>query len=132
MGLLVGILYEKYVGDVTARTFDQFLREKVPIIKKAYPRSPVVIVIDNARVHKGSKAEGINIPRTMNELGFFHLYTIPYSPQLNAIEMGFSQLKSLVVSEFVRNSKRRKNLPRVIDEVMRKISLENIENYFGL
>ena len=67
----------------------------------------------------------------MNELWFFRLYTIPYSPQLNAIEMVLSQLKSLVVSEFVRNSERRKGLPRVIDEAMRRISLENIENYFG-
>ena len=67
----------------------------------------------------------------MNELGFFRLFTIPCSLQLNPTEMVFSQLKSLVVSEFVRNSKRRKDLPRVIDEAMRKISLENIENCFG-
>ena len=45
--------------------------------------------------------------------------------------MVFSQLKSLVVSELIRIPERRKDVPRVIDEAMRKISLENIENYFG-
>ena len=61
-GLRTGILCGKYVG-VTAGTFDQFLREKVPMIRKAYPRTPVVVVLDNAKAHRSSKAEGVMLPR---------------------------------------------------------------------
>lgn len=130
MGLEVGLLYEKYVGGISAKTFDQFLRAKAPIIKKAYPKDPVVIILDNARIHKSSKAEGVDIPKTIQELGFFHLFTIPYSPQLNAIEMVFSQLKSFVISEFSRNPERRKDLSGTIDGAMRSVTSENIENYY--
>ena len=62
--------------------------------------------------------------------GSFHLFTIPYSPQLNAVEMVFSQLKSYVVSEFVKFPEKRKDLGTVIDESMAKITQEHIGNYY--
>ena len=130
MGTKVGLLYEKYVGRVNAKVFEEFLINSAPEIKKACPSEPIVIVLDNARIHKGSRAEGIDIPKTIQKLGFFHLFTIPYSPQLNAIEMVFSQLKSYVVSEFVQSPEKRKNLWAVIDESMARITQKNIENYF--
>ena len=52
MGLEIGLLYEKYVGGVSARAFDQFLRAKAPIVKKAYPENPIVIILDNARIQE--------------------------------------------------------------------------------
>ena len=55
---------------------------------------------------------------------------MPYSPQLNAIELVFSQLKSIVINEFIRNPERRKDLLKVIDESMAKITPENIMNYY--
>lgn len=58
-----------------------------------------------------------------------HLFTIPYTPQLNAIEMVLSQLKSSVVPGFTGNPERRKDLPRVIDGAMGSVSSKDIENH---
>ena len=58
----------------------------------------------------GARAENVDIPRTIRKMGFFHLSTTPHSPQLNAIEMVFPQLKSHVVSEFGKCPEKRKNL----------------------
>ena len=118
MGTRIGLLYEKYIGGVNAKTFEDFLISAAPKIKEAYGREPVVIILDNARIHKGSKGENVDIPRTIRKMGFFHLFTIPHSPQLNTIEMAFSQLESHVVSGFVRSPEKRKNLGSVIDESM--------------
>ena len=87
-----------------------------PKIKEAYVREPVAIVFDNSRIHKRSCAENIDIPKTIQKLGFFHLFTIPHSTKLNAIEMVFSQLKGHVVSEFARSPEKRKDLETMIDE----------------
>ena len=106
------------------------MRNAAPRIKAVCNDEPVVIGLDNARTHKGSKADGIDITKTMHELGFFHLLTIPYSPQLNAIEMAFSQLKSHVVSGFIKHPERRKDLGNVIDEAMSKVTTDNINNYY--
>ena len=130
VGRRPGLIYEKYVGGVDAKTFDEFLRNAAPKIKAVYNDEPVVIVLDNARIHKGSKADGIDITRTVRELGFFHLFTIPHSPQPNAIEMVFSQLKSHVVSELIKHPERRKALGNAIDEAMSKVTTDNINNYW--
>ena len=61
---------------------------------------------------------------------FLPLVQIPYGPQLNAIEMVFSRLKSCVVSESVQSPEGRKNLRAVTDESMVEITQKNIENYF--
>ena len=130
MGKKFGLVHKKYIGGVNAKIFDRFLRDNAQKIKEAYKNESVVFILDNARVHKGSKVDGIDIPRTMHDLGFFHLFTIPYSPQLNAIEMVFSQLKSYVVSEFMQHPERRKDLGKVIDESMARVTKENIEKYY--
>ena len=52
-------------------------------------------------MHKGSKVENIDIPETIKKPGL-RLFTIPHSPQLNAVEAAFAQLKSCVISEFMK------------------------------
>ena len=131
MGLKINLVHEKYIGGVTAKRFDEFLRTNAAKVREAYKGEPVVIIMDNARVHKGSKADNIDIPKTIHELGFFHLFTIPYSPQLNAIEMVFAQTKSYVVSEFMQHPERRKDLSAVVDEAMKRVTKENIEKYYS-
>ena len=131
MGKRTGLIYEKYIGGVNAKTFESFLISAAPRIKEAYGREPVVIILDNARIHKGSKGENVDIPKTIRKLGFFHLFTIPYSPQLNAIEMVFAQLKSYVISEFMKFPEKRKNLGSGIDESMGKITQKHIKNHYS-
>ena len=131
MGKKIGLVYEKYIGGVNAKTFEDFLTSAAPKIKEAYGKKPIVIILDNARIHKGSKVDNIDIPKTIKKLGFFHLFTIPYSPQLNAIEMAFAQLKSYVISEFMKFPEKRKNLGSVIDESMGRITQKHIKNYYS-
>ena len=88
----LGVIHETHRGGVTAALFAQFLDRLFPILHRVYKEAPVALVMDNAVVHKTSRKEGVDVPEKIGEAGFFHLYTIPYSPQLNAIESLFAQV----------------------------------------
>ena len=65
----------------------------------------MVILVDNARVHKGSRLGTLASQRQLTSWAF-HLSTIPCSPQLDAIEMVPAQTRSCAVSEFVQHPER--------------------------
>ena len=50
-----------------------------------------LIIVDNAKIHKTEKIKEL-IRLSNNEI----LYTVPYSPRLNAIEHFFSQFKHYI------------------------------------
>ena len=54
-----------------------------------YPAINLVLVMDNARIHKGGR-----IARLCQDAGVRLIYLPPYFPELNLIEMCFSQVKS--------------------------------------
>ena len=67
------------------------------------------------------------MPKKIGEAGFFHLYTVPYSPQLNAIESLFAQVKSHALHEFACAPERRKDIESVIGEAFRKGEKGHVE-----
>lgn len=129
MGEGFGLVHEVHKGGITAVIFAEFLRDISAHIREWSDGHPVVIVMDNARIHKTSVKDGINIPRIVQDMGFYHLYTVPYSPQLNAIESVFAQVKSYVVAEFVQHPEARKNLLGIIDSSVQRVTPEHIRNY---
>ena len=73
----VGLLYKKYVGGVNVKVSEELLITSALEIKKACPNEQNVIVLDNARIHKRSRTEGIDIPKIIQRLCFFHLFRFP-------------------------------------------------------
>ena len=116
----LGVIHETHRGGATAALFAQFLDRLFPILHKVYKDTPVVLVMDNAVIHKTSRKEGIDVPKKIGEAGLFHLYTVPYSPQLNAIESLFAQAKSHALHEFACAPERRKDIEGVVREAFRK------------
>ena len=55
----------------------------------SYPAVNSILVLDNARVHRGGR-----IPRLCLEAGIRVVYLPPYCPELNPVEMCFSVVKS--------------------------------------
>jgi transposase len=54
-----------------------------------YPAPNSTLVMDNARIHKGSR-----VAQLCHRAGVKLIYLPPYCPELNPIEMCFSQVKS--------------------------------------
>ena len=89
----------------------------------------MVTILDNAGMHKGSKVENIDIPETIKKPGL-HLFTIPRSPQLNAVEAAFAQLKSCVISELMKLPEK-KELRRCHRRVNGGNHSKHIKNYYS-
>jgi transposase len=82
-----------------------------------------VVILDNLPSHKSDKAKTV-----LKERGAWFLFLLPYSPDLNSIEMAFSKLKSHL----------RRIGARTIDELWRAVgSIRDLydatecENYFN-
>ena len=54
MGTRIGVVHEKCIG-VWCKTSEDFLTSAAPKIEEAYGREPVVMVLDNARIHRGTR-----------------------------------------------------------------------------
>lgn len=75
-------------GTFTRTSFHQaFLQNILPLLNP-YPLPNSIVIMDNARIHMYSQLEEAIATR-----GALLFYLPPYSPQLNSIEVGFSQLK---------------------------------------
>ena len=51
MGLEIGLLCEEYVG-CECKSIRSVSRAKAPIIEKAHAKSPIVVILDNARIQE--------------------------------------------------------------------------------
>ena len=129
MGEGFGFKYEVHRGGIRAVIFANFLKNISAHIREWSDEHPVVIVMDNARIHKTPIRDGINIPKIVQDMGFYHLYTVLYSLQLNTIESVFAQVKSYVATDFVQRPEARKNLLGTIDSSIQRVTPEHIRNY---
>ena len=78
-----------------------FVRDTlVPYCARWFPATPTVVVLDNARCHSRAVIDAIVGAR------MWYLFTIPYSPQLNAIERVFSQVKASIKRSYHPNAMR--------------------------
>ena len=74
-------LYDTAVDEVI---FLKYLRR----LKEINENENLTIVMDNLAVHKTDDVKSL-----MRELGFEWIYNVPYSPEYNAIELPFGQIK---------------------------------------
>ena len=110
------ILYEK--GGSTKERFVDFLQNYIFQKYKNY-----LLVLDNARAHNNNlvKQEIIDSDNK-------YLFTVPYTPKTNAIEMWFNQIKhSLKLNNKVLKFN---ELKLEVKKSIRKVKKNNYGNYF--
>ena len=92
LALLCGISKEK--GLEFHRIFEQSVNvdkfvEYLEGLRSANPQEKICIFMDNLSAHTSERSK-----EAMRRLGFRWVYNVPYSPEYNAIEFVFSQIKS--------------------------------------
>ena len=75
------ILYEK--GGSTKERFVEFLQNNIFQKYKNH-----LLILDNARAHNNNL-----VKQAITDSGNKYLFTVPYTPKTNAIEMWFNQIK---------------------------------------
>ena len=109
-------LYEK--GGMTKERMNEFLDK---FVFKKYKNH--LIILDNARSHQNKY-----IKDAITKSGNDYLYSVPYTPKTNAIEMFFNQLKHyLKLNKKVMKYNELKNEIKI---AIGKIKSENYKNYF--
>ena len=85
----------------------------------------ICLVMDNLRVHHSNAA----IER-INELGFEYIFTPPYSPDANPIEMVFSIFKGQLKKERIKGiiQNRQVQIPQLIERLWLQLEREKIIN----
>lgn len=81
--ILLARTFDCSKGAVTSEDFQQFMLD---LYKNVEPDS--IAVLDNARVHVNEA-----ILKALDECNIVHLFTAPYSPDMNPIELVFGYLK---------------------------------------
>ena len=76
--------YEVHDCAINEENFAAFLRS----VADFYEGEDIVIVMDNLKAHIAPSNKTL-----MDELGIEYIYNVPYSPDYNAIETPFSQVK---------------------------------------
>ena len=109
-------LYEK--GGMTKERLVQFLNK---FVFEKYKSN--LIILDNAGSHSNEY-----VKKAIRKSGNAYLYSVPYTPQTNAIECFFSQLKS-----YLKLNPKVNRFPELKEEIKRaidKVTPENYKNYF--
>ena len=110
------ILYEK--GGSTKERFIDFLQNS---IFKTYKNH--LIVLDNARAHNNNL-----VKQSITKSGNKYLFTVPYTPKTNAIEMWFNQIKHTL--KLNKKVLKFNELKLEVKKSIRKVKKNNYENYF--
>lgn len=105
-------------GAFKREDFEVFLEEDL------LPRLPLgsVLVLDNARIHRGGRIEKI-----VREAGCSLLYLPPYSPDFSPIELVWNWVKRFVKERAPRDEDSRE---RVIDEAMAALPAAHAPAWF--
>ena len=108
-------------GGFTQECFFTVISQILNNYKKENPQRKILIIIDNAKIHKGKIIQNFLSPFQII------LFLPPYTPQLNPIEYAFSKLK-----KFYKNSKQRteKQVINALWDASRMISKINSIGYF--
>jgi len=110
------ILYEK--GGSTKERFIDFLQNSIFKTYKNY-----LIVLDNARPHNNNL-----VKQAIVKSGNKYLFTVPYTPKTNAIEMWFNQIKHTL--KLNKKILKFNELKLEVKKSIRKVKKNNYENYF--
>lgn len=110
------IFYEK--GGTTKERMVEFIETQIAPKYKNH-----LIILDNARSHNNDM-----VREAILKSGNKYLFTIPYSPITNAVEMYFNQIKTHIKKN--RNVYTFEELGQNIDKAIDKVKPENYKNYF--
>ena len=108
--------YEK--GGTTKERMVEFIETQIAPKYKNH-----LIILDNARSHNNDI-----VREAIIKSGNQYLFTIPYSPITNAIEMYFNQIKTYIKKN--RDVYTFAGLEKNIDKAIDKVKPENYNNYF--
>ena len=105
-------------GACNNERFREFCRNLIVVLKQKLDlRKPLVVVLDNARIHAK------NIHQIFWQHHIYVLKTIPYSPQTNPIELSFSQAKNEMSNLYGSDI--------LYAETMKQILLDKIDNEYN-
>ena len=110
------IFYEK--GGTTKERMVEFIETQIAPKYKDH-----LIILDNARSHNNDM-----VREAILKSGNKYLFTIPYSPDTNAVEMYFNQIKTHIKKN--RDVYTFEGLEKSIDKAIDKVKPENYKNYF--
>jgi len=108
-------LYEK--GAVNSERFNDFLQKICNKVKGK------LFVLDNGQIHKKDSTKQI-----IKDSGNFLVYTCPYHPRLNSIELFFNQMKHYIKLDKPHTFTA---LDESVKTSINKIKSNNYENYFN-
>ena len=108
--------YEK--GGTTKERMVEFIETQIAPKYKNH-----LIILDNARSHNNDM-----VREAIIKSGNQYLFTIPYSPVTNAVEMYFNQIKTYIKKN--RDVYTFAGLEKNIDKAIDKVKPENYKNYF--
>jgi transposase len=87
-----------YDGTCDTSVFNTWLKEvfipEVKLLRIAYPKNPVALVIDNVAYHKSQRTLDL-----CNQNGIYLVFQSPYSPDLNPIEPSWNTTKNDIRSQ---------------------------------
>jgi len=110
------LFYEK--GGTTKERMVEFIETQIAPKYKNH-----LIILDNARSHNNDM-----VREAIIKSGNQYLFTIPYSPITNGIEMYFNQIKTYIKKN--RDVYTFAGLEKNIDKAIDKVKPENYKNYF--
>ena len=110
-------LYEK--GGTTKERFVEFLQQNVFNKYKKH-----LIILDNAGIHNNDY-----VKQAIINSGNEYLFSVPYNPQVNAIENWFSQLKHYL--KLNKKLLKYNELNKAIKKAIGKIKTSQYANYFN-
>lgn len=117
---IIGLkIYKDLKGGINANDFIKFIDDNIKNKYKNY-----TILLDNAPFHRSQ-----NIKNKILNIDNKYLFTIPYHPETNPIEMFFSQLKHYIKEESPKNIN---DLEEVVKKILKtKIKKKHLKNYFN-
>ena len=110
------ILYEK--GGSTKERFVEFLQNNIFQKYKNH-----LLILDNAREHNNNL-----VKQAIIDSGNKYLFTVPYTPKTNSIEMWFNQIKHTL--KLNKKVLKFNELKIEVKKSIRKVKKNNYENYF--
>jgi len=110
------ILYEK--GSSTKERFVDFLQSYIFQKHKNH-----LLVLDNARAHNNNL-----VKQAIIDSGDKYLFTVPYTPKTNTIEMWFNQIKHTL--KLNKKVLKFNELKLEVKKSIKKVTKMNYENYF--
>jgi hypothetical protein len=121
-----GIIHLEVLNNaVTGTDFHHFVQDLLPCMNE-FPLPNLVLVVDNASIHKVT-----GIQEMVEECGARLMYLLPYSPDLNPIELVFSSIKAFLrANRDHLNNNQAGSVYDVVWQAVHSISAESARGWY--